>query len=193
MARIGARYEPEIQLRRAEVVSFAPGEEKYCTYNREEGNTCVGHISGSFGQSGDRFFSSWYNHKTKNEADWNGVTPDFQEELHSAMYALRQGLLKDHGAMLDFCQSHPEAKLPDRNDREHYGFKLDTDARQYFILCIAEQYSRDARFIVYAYDDAPAREHEKPSVLKQIRDAQKAPKAPRKAKAPRKQKDGEEL
>ena len=69
MERIGATYEPLVQLRDAEVVPFAPGEEKYCTYNREDGNTCVGHLAGEFGQQGDRFFSSWYNHRTKSEAD----------------------------------------------------------------------------------------------------------------------------
>ena len=202
MERVGARYEPEIQLRGVEVVPFAPGEEKYCTYNREEGNTCVGHLAGDFGNQGDRFHSGWYNHKTKNEADWSDVTPEFQADLHSAVYALRQGLLKDHDSMVAFCQEHPEAKLPGRNDLEHYGFKLDTESRQYFILCCAEQYSRDARFIIYAYDNtAPVHEQgrsidEKPSVLKQIRDAQKTTKTakpPNRAKSTKKKKGDAEL
>ena len=165
MERIGARYEPEIQLRNAEIVPFAPGEEKYCTYNRENGNTCVGHISGEFGQQGDRFFSSWYNHKTKSEADWNDVTPEFQTELYSAMYALRQDVLKDHNSMMAFCQSHPEAKLYDKDDLKNYGFKLDTENRLYFILCIAEQYSRNSRFIVYAYNKPmPVLEQARPAI-----------------------------
>ena len=136
---------------------------------------------------------SWYNHKTESDEDWSGVTPEFQAELHSAIYALRQGFLKDQSAMLDFCHSHPEAKLPDKDNLDCYGFKLETDTRQYFILCIEGYLNHVPHFIVYAYDGAPTREHEKPSVLKQIRDAQKAPKAPRKAKTPRKQKEGEEL
>jgi hypothetical protein len=149
MEKIGARYEPEVQLRGVEVVPFTPGEEKYCTYNREEGNACVGHVSGDFGRQGDRFHSNWYNHKTRSEQDWVDVSPEFQTDLHSAVYALRQSLLKDHATMLDFCQIHPEAKLPDRNGLEHYGFKMDTEKRQYFILCFAEQ---DSKFIIYAYD-----------------------------------------
>jgi hypothetical protein len=199
MERIGARCEPEVQLRDAEVVPFAPGEEKYCAYNREEGNTCAGHIAGDFGRQGDRFQSGWYNHRTKSEADWGGVTPEFQSGLHSAIYALRQGLLKDHGAMLTFCQSHPEAKLPDRGGLEHYGFKLDAGDRQYFLLCCAEQYSRDSRFVIYAYDPpSPVIEQaqpamEKPSVLKQIRDVQNAPKPPRVEKAPGKHKGDMDL
>ena len=150
MERLGARYEPEVQLRGAEVVPFTAGEEKYLTYNREAGNTCVGHLSGDFGRSGDRFFSNWYNHSTKAEADWNGVAPEFQAELHSAVYALRQSLLKDYAAMSAFCQAHPEAKLPDRADLKHYGFKLDTEERRYYVLCVDD--NRDSRFIIYAYD-----------------------------------------
>jgi hypothetical protein len=197
MERIGARYEPEVWLWGVEVEAFAPGEEKYCTYNREEGNTCVGHLSGDFGRDGDRFHSNWYNHKTKHEADWSETTPEFRAELNGAVYALRQSLLKDYDAMSAFCKNHPEAKLPDRGGLEHYGFKLDAADRKYFILCVDD--SRDSRFIVYAYDNAaPVRAAErqpgeKPSVLKQIRDAEKAPKPPRKPKTLKKQKDGEEL
>ena len=195
MERIGARYEPEVQLRDAEILPFAPGEEKYCTYNREEGNTCVGHISGEFGQSGDRFFNGWYNHTTKSEGDWTDTTPEFQAELQNVVYALRQDSLKDHESMLAFCQNRPEAKLPNSGGHEHYGFKLETVSRQYFIRCCAEETSYESRFIIYAYADkpAPVLEQEKPSVLKQIRDAEKVPKPPRKPKVPGKKKDGAEL
>ena len=165
MERIGARYEPEIQLRGVEIVPYSPGEEKYCTYNREEGNTCIGHISGEFGQSGNRFFSGWYNHTTRSEGDWTDTTPEFQAELQSAVYALRQDLLKNHDSMLTFCQSRPEAKLPDSDDHEHYGFKLETESRQYFIRCFAAATNHESRFIIYAYADKPAREQERTPVM----------------------------
>ena len=160
MERQGAKYEPEIQLRGVEVIPIAPGEEKYCTYNRKEGDTCVGHVSGEFGRSGDRFSSGWYNHTSKSEGDWTDVTPEFQAELQNVVYALRQGLLKDHGSMLAFCQNHPVAKLPDSGDLPHYGFKLKSESRQYFIRCFAEATSYESRFIIYAYADKPAREQE---------------------------------
>ena len=197
MERLGSRYEPEVQLRGAEVFPFTAGEEKYLTYNHEEGNSCVGHLSGDFGRSGDRFFFNWHNHSTKAEADWSGVTPEFQAELHSVIYALRQSLLKDYSTMSALCEAHPEAKLPDRADMKHYGFKLDTEERRYFVLCVDD--NRDNRFIIYAYDkDAPERVTERPpaekqSVLKQIRDADKAPKSPRKPKSQNKRKDGTQL
>jgi len=193
MERIGARYEPVTQLQFVNIEPFQPGEEKYFTYNREKGNSCVGHIAGDFGNQGDRFHSSWSDRE-------NGKnTPKFQTDLHSAMYALRRHLLKDHTSMVEYCKAHPDAKLPDRGNLEHYGFKLDTKGRQYFVLCRTEQYSRDSGFVIYAYNKPVEREQkhavageqearrtaaEKPSVLKQIRDAQKEPKPPHKAKVP---------
>jgi hypothetical protein len=188
MDALGARVEPVGWSRFADIAPFAPGEEKYCTFNREEGNTCIGHLSGEFGHQGDRFFSNWSNHDSRRD------TPNFQADLHSAVYALRQNVLKDHASMREFCQQHPEAKLPGSGNLEHYGFKLDTGSRQYFIRCTAEKSSYDSRFIVYAYDKtAPVLEQEKPSVMKHIRDAQKAPKPPRKAKSPKKKKGDVDL
>ena len=188
MDRLGARYEPVEWPRGVMIEPFAPGEEKYCTFNREEGNTCIGHLAGEFGSHGDRFFSSWSNRDNRKD------TPKFQADLYGAVYALRKSVLKDHSTMREFCHSHPEAKLPGSGDLEQYGFKLDAGKRLYFVRCNAEKYSRDSRFIVYAYNKAaPVLEQEKPSVIKQIRDAQKEPKPPRKAKVPDKKKDGAEL
>lgn len=190
MAKLGARYEPEIQLRGAELLPFAAGEEKFFTYNREEDNTCVGHISGDFSNSGDRFHSHWQDRENGRN------TPEFQAELQSAVYALRQGLLKDYNSMLSHCQNHPEALLDSGDNYKRYGFKLETDTRQYYTQCFFGEYMRDARFITYAYDKAApvlGQEHEKPSVMKQIRDARKASTPPRKEKSSDKQKKGAEL
>ena len=176
MERLGNRYEPAFQLRNAEIVPFKTGEEKYLTYNREAGNTCIGHIAGSFGQQGDRFHGSW------SGRDNGRDTSEFHTELHGAVYALRQGLLKDHGAMLAFCQAHPEARLPGRDGHEHYGFKMDTDARRYYVFCAAEAEARDSRFIIYAYDKPahilektrlPEPDDGKPSVMERIKAANK--------------------
>lgn len=194
MEAIGARYEPEKQLPRAELTPFAAGEDKYFTYNRESGNTCVGHISGNFGNDGERFHSGWYNHKTKNEEDWSETTIEFQSELQSVTYAIRQDLLKDRDSMLAYCQSHPEAKLPGEGNYEVYGFKLKTDTRQYYVRCFAEQ--RNAHFIAYAYDKPlPILSHKKvkTSVLDKLGKSQEAPKTPRKEKNPNKRKGDAEL
>ena len=164
MERIGARYEPEVQLRDAEVVPFSPGEEKLYTYNREEGNTCIGHIAGDFGNDGERFHSSWQGR----ENDRN--TSEFQAELHPAVYALRQSVLKDYDSMLAHCESHPEAKLDSGDNYKRYGFKLETDTRQYFVNCFFGEYMRDARFIAYAYDKAaPVLEQAQPAAEPEAR------------------------
>ncbi|MDR1322232.1 MAG: hypothetical protein LBK56_12565 [Gracilibacteraceae bacterium] len=154
MERIGAKCEPEEQLQSAEILPFSPGEEKYLTYNREENNTCAGHIAGDFGESGDRFYSGWNNHITKSERDWTNTTPEFRAEVYSAVYALRQELLKDCDAMIAFCKSNPEAKLQAGDNYEIYGFKLETSGRRYFINCFLGEYLKDARFIIYAYEKA---------------------------------------
>ena len=175
MEKIGAKYEPLIQLQNVEIVPFVPGEEKFCTRNSEEGNTNIGHIAGNFTSSGDRFHSTW------TDRDNGRNTSEFQAELHSAVYALRQSILKDYDSMTAFCQNHPEAKLPDRNDLEHYGFKLETETRQYFVLCVAENTSYDSRFVIYPYDKSASvleqkRFAEKPSVINEIKATQKAQK-----------------
>jgi hypothetical protein len=146
MERLGARYEPVTQLHNVELMPFAPGEDKFYKPNREEGNTCVGIISGDFMRSGDRYNASWNNRGN------GGYTPEIQSEIQSVIYALRKDLLKDHDSMLAFCDAHPDARLLESDEYKIYGFKLETNTREYFIRCFAEQ---DSRFTVYAYADKP--------------------------------------
>ncbi|HWR19916.1 MAG TPA: hypothetical protein VN608_09860 [Clostridia bacterium] len=160
MEAIGARYEPATQLRDVAIAPFTMGEEKFFTYNREEGNTCVGHISGNFAQQGDRFNHSWSGRITERD------TPEFYTELHCAIYALRQSILKDRDAMIAYCLANPGAILCDGNDYKQYGFKVDTEMRQYFVLCHVPEYTKETRFSVYAYDKAaPERGVEQPEVV----------------------------
>lgn len=157
MEAIGARYEPEVQLRNTELIPFVKGEEKYYTFNREEGNSCIGHISGDFGNDGERFNSNWL------ERENSRNTLEFQTELHSAVYSLRQSLLQDYDTMLAYCRNHPESLLDSSDTYKRYGFKLETDTRHYYTQCFLGENMRDARFIVYAYDkSAPELEILKP-------------------------------
>lgn len=146
MKAIGARYEPELQLQEPVITPFTSGEEKYYTYNREENNTCIGHIAGDFGNDGERFYSTWQGR----ENDRN--TSEFQGELHSAIYALRHGLLKDYASMEEYCRKHSEAKLQSGEHYVLYGFKMETGSRQYYTQCFFGEYKQDARFIIYSYD-----------------------------------------
>jgi len=184
----------------------------------ESGKLCIGLLRGDFGREGDRFWHNWA------DIDGGRKTPEFQSEFQSVMFALRQDILKDYKSMASYCRAHHEAKLPGDGNLERYGFKLETDTRQYFIRCTT---LRADYFYIFAYDKAPALElerpkaamvaavsetrvsdaqfadhtngadatapEEKPSVIKQIREAQKAPKPPRKEKTPDKHKGDVDL
>ena len=104
----------------------------------------------------------------------------------SVMDILRQSALSDLSASRAYCHAHPEARLSD-SDGVRYGFKMETKTRSYFVRCTTLD---NDYFYVFAYDKAPAREQkrqEQPSVLKQIRAAEKTPKPPRREKIPGKQ------
>jgi|GEM_PF-293808 len=197
MERIGAVYEPVNQLPNVELVSFTPdvGEDKFYTFNREEGNTCAGSVYGDFGNDGERYHSHF------NSRDNGLYNAEAQSELQSVIYALRQDLLKDRDSMIAYCQGHPEAKISDgksSDGREYtgYGFKLETDTRQYFVNCFVQ--GKDSRFSLFAYADKPAPMLEQDraaakdpagkenrgytSVLKAIEAGKKEPKPPRKEK-----------
>ncbi len=119
---------------------------------------------------------------------------EFKNEFQDVMTLLRNDVLKDHKSCVEYCSRHPEAKLTD-GDGRRYGFKLETDGRQYFVRCttLPADY-----FYVYAYDKAAPvleQEHptaEKPSVVNQIRESKKAPPAPHKQRDI-KAKDGMEI
>ncbi len=118
---------------------------------------------------------------------------EFKDEFQDVMTLLRNDVLKDHKSCVDYCSQRPEAKLPD-GDGRRYGFKLETDERQYFIRCTT---LRNDYCYIFVRDKEPALEQEhtgmeKPSVLGQIREARKAPPAPRKQKDT-KDKGGPEL
>jgi hypothetical protein len=166
MEALGARHEPTDQLRNIEILPFAADEGNYFNLRSDEGKTRIGHLVGDFGNQGDRFYAS--SHINEKRRDKN--TPAFKAELHSVVYALRQDLLQNKDMMIGFCRLYPEAFLDGDSRYSAYGFKLETDHRQYFIRCHFQD--RDARFMVYAYDKAvPLLELEKSSVLGQLRKA----------------------
>ena len=143
MERIGAKYEPLEQLLDAELHPFTDGEERFFNRNTDAGNTCIGLISAEFGRQGDRFQHNWTG------IDESRNTSQFQKEIHRVIYALRQDLLKDNGAMEAYCKDYPAARLPGYAELEFYGFRLDTEVRQYFIRCMLGE---DSRVAIFAYD-----------------------------------------
>jgi len=172
MEALRAKYEPADQLRGILVVPFSGEERAFFDLRSDAGKTRIGLLSGDFGNQGDRFHAGLH----LNEAQTEKNTPDFQFEVHGAVYALRQELLGNRSDMIAYCQAHPEAKLLEDSRFSQYGFKLETETRQYFILCHVPAFERDARFTIYAYEKtAPLREQDRQSVLGQIREAQEKP------------------
>jgi len=157
MERIGATYEPANQLVDIKLAPSVESADKYYSFNREEANTCAGSLHGDFGRDGDRYHAGW---NTRDNGFYNS---EIQSELQSAVYALRQDLLKDRDSMIAYCQNHPEAKLSEGKskvaladgevDYAIYGFKLETELRQYFINCFVQDVN--SRFAIYAYSDKP--------------------------------------
>ena len=156
---IGARCEPAKQLHNVQLYPYTSGEGKFYSRNREEGNTCVGSLHGNFGNDGKRYSSSW------NESDNGLYNAEIQSELQSVVYALRKDILKDRASMLAYCENNPDAKLSDGKgfdnmDYAAYGFKLETEKRQYFVNCSTQD--SNGNFLVFAYADksVPALERE---------------------------------
>ena len=148
-------YEPEIQIRDASIASLSEDERNYLDLQSDEGKTWVAHLSGNFGYDGKRF--GYGSDTNENQADKD--TSELQTEVHSAVYALRQSLLKNRASMIAFCRANPNAILREENDFSEYGFKLETEARRYFVLCHFAEYfgdlrTQDTRFDIYAYDRA---------------------------------------
>jgi hypothetical protein len=140
MEGIGARYEPEFQIA-AELAPGGAADKAMFYYNRDEGNTCVGHLRGDFGKQGDQFWHNW------SDRDGGRKTPEFQTEFNSVMFTLRQGVLKNYDSMAAYCRSHPEARISGEEFR--YGLKLETESREFFLRCTT---LRDDYFYIYAYD-----------------------------------------
>ena len=111
--------------------------------------------------------------------------------------------------MQAYCKNHPVAMLPDSKQTasgsvDIYGFKLETETRQYFLRCTFAP--DDSRFILYAYADKPVASLEQNrsglvsgkdvgdntghvSVLQAIEKDKKAPKPPRQPAGTTKQKN----
>lgn len=175
--------EPETGLSVGEILPGTADESKIFYRNDEDGSLCVGYMRGDFGKQGDSFWHSWF------DCDSSRNTLEFKAEFQNVMSALRQDILKDYKSATAYCYKRQEAKLPGIGGG-YYGFKLETKECRFFIRCTTR---RNDYFYIFAYDKAaPMREQERftrdeSSVMKQIHDAQKAPKLPRKEKLSDKQ------
>lgn len=140
---------------------FAPEESTlfYTDSEKEQKFKCVGHLRGDFGSGGNEFWSTWWEHQSKLK------TQEFKDEFDDFINSLRkQGLLKDRRNMEDYCDKHPEAKMPGTWHSDVYGFCVKTNSYRYFIRC--SPCPGDYNFYVYCYQNQPELLQEKPEAGK---------------------------
>jgi hypothetical protein len=148
MESIGAKYEPLVPLHNAEILPGTPADNKMFYRNDSEDSLCIGYLRGDFGKNGADFNNDWF------DGDKNRHTPEFKTEFQEVINTLRQTVLKDLKTARDYCYKYPEARLP--GDIPRYGFKVETETRQYFIRCTT---LRDDYFYIFAHDkSAPVQE-----------------------------------
>ena len=107
---------------------------------------CVGHLRGDFGQQGNEFWTSWFNHQPLLN------TETFRAEVQDVLNDLRgeEGLLRNRASMSRHCREG----LP---VEDSYGFQAETENYQYCLRCNPRRV--DYNFYLYIYDKHAQREY----------------------------------
>lgn len=133
-----------------------------CRKEADAERGCIGHLRGDFGRSGTEFWTCWFDHQSELKSS------AFQEELQELVNTLREpdGLLHDSASMRKGCF---DGALGDGN----YGFRAESGQYEYCLRCTPRR--GDYNFYLYCYDKAAQREHdhERKSVLRQLKSEQK--------------------
>lgn len=120
----------------------------YSDSNTKLHHAWVGRLRGDFGLNGNRFWHTWFPYTGEL------LTQQFKNDLQKVIDALRRdGLLKNLQNMKDYCLQHPEAIIND-DIYPSYGFKVDTEAYQFYIRCFP--YPGDYQFNIYSYSKTSA-------------------------------------
>ena len=87
------------------ILSVIPGSEGNKGYYYSDSDReycCVGHIRGDFGENGDEYWATFWEHEGINAAG-----EGCKEELTALVNTLRKNLLKSRKAMRKYLQQHP--------------------------------------------------------------------------------------
>lgn len=124
-------------------------EERKYTYNQSmqiQGQTgCIGHLRGDFGRDGNRFFTSWDDHRIQ----WK--TDEFKKELDDVVNALRSeeyGLLQNRSGMRKYVKECQDSSF-EGNYCTEYGFRAETEKHVFLFRCNPTQ--GDYNFYCYCY------------------------------------------
>lgn len=114
-------------------------------------SSCVGHLRGDFGASGNEFWTSWEPHVRN---DLNNTC--FKLEFDSIVNALREndGPLSSRTKMDAFCYHHQENKIAEGSCfvPNSYGFVVETEAFSYYLRFAPMRGNYDLYIYCYAKD-----------------------------------------
>jgi hypothetical protein len=127
--------------------SAAPEEAAYFysgSAENEMGRSCIGHLRGDFGRSGEEFWVTWFPRNSPFE------TSAFKDQLGKVFQAIGdQDVLKSRQHMLHFCSKHPEARIAGARSTDVYGFRVETKEHRYYLRCFP--FAGNYNFYLYCY------------------------------------------
>lgn len=89
---------------------------------------CIGHVRIDFGQSGSKFWHSWF---PRGPEEMN--SPEFKAELNKVVDALRKSVLKDFDSMKNYCGEH--GGEIDGGWVQNFGYVVETERYRYCLRC----------------------------------------------------------
>ena len=89
----------------------------------------IGHLRMDFGRRGTEFWTTWFDHGS---GELN--TPEFKAEIDRVVNDLRQTVLKDRNAMLNYCADHG-GELSESFGVRQFGYNIETEHYRYCLRC----------------------------------------------------------
>ena len=107
----------------------------------------IGHLRGDFGNSGDQFYSNFFDFNPRLK------TPEFVAEFDTVINSLREnevyhGILANRSKMASFC-AKMATKENTLSDYPHYGYRVDSEDYAYLVRIFPLK--GDYNFYVYCY------------------------------------------
>lgn len=108
-----------------------------------ERRSCIGHMRGDFGRSGQEFWSSWF-FETKNLH-----TEQFRRDLDELVESLREGPLQSFSTVQQYCRDNPRSRMGD-DCREFHALVAENEHYKYCILL--NPVPSDYNFYIWCHD-----------------------------------------
>lgn len=116
---------------------------------KEQG--CIGHLRGDFADG--PLYTTWW------PRDHALQTKAFEQELNQLVKSLRGSMLRDLKSLCQWCDQHPEARLPQQYDKGSFAFTYETQCYKYALRLSETGY----HVYLYAYDKQEMQQQPKQS------------------------------